>query len=466
MCADGELAAAGVDGADHRLAAAVEEELQDRGAERPLVPRATVDLDELVRTAHHARAVGRSQATATDERRDVGRDTRDRMPPLFRRPTNAPGHSGWFDIDGSCPAVAARRVHDHTNAEPRVTAQLASRRARREGGRAILMLARPRAGLGQPALPAVPRPARAAGSTGRAERRVSTRRPLGRATCVWGTAMTRRDVRTGVLGVMLLCLLPALALAQATQQFEPQFAQPGKDVVWVPTPEAMVDRDARHGEGHTRRCRRRPRVWRWPAGDRGGEARRTGPWRRVQPRHGAAVEATGARRGRPRARDVRRRRHVRGRHRRRHGDGGVPAHREHATPAGPSSSRCGRARASSPTRSAIPEWPADARVTRPDCTAWCTALLWMVPARSHGDWQIDGRADAAPRSALPEGVGPADGSGRQQHDPGRHDQRARRRVHDRRRRRMRLRLEGDRLVGTRTEAGRIGAMAGHTRAKR
>ena len=38
----------------------------------------------------------------------------------------------------------------------------------------------------------------------------------------------------------------------------------------------------------------------------------------------------------------------------------------------------------------IPEWPADARITRPDCTAWCTALLWIVPAQVGGDWQIEG----------------------------------------------------------------------------
>jgi hypothetical protein len=29
----------------------------------------------------------------------------------------------------------------------------------------------------------------------------------------------------------------------------------------------------------------------------------------------------------------------------------------------------------------IPGWPADERRVRPDCTAWCTALLWRVPER-------------------------------------------------------------------------------------
>jgi hypothetical protein len=38
---------------------------------------------------------------------------------------------------------------------------------------------------------------------------------------------------------------------------------------------------------------------------------------------------------------------------------------------------------------AIPEWPADERRTRPDCTAWCTALLWIVPAQVGGEWQME-----------------------------------------------------------------------------
>ena len=40
---------------------------------------------------------------------------------------------------------------------------------------------------------------------------------------------------------MLALILPIAALAQ-TQSFEPYEGQPGKDVVWVPTPRALVDR--------------------------------------------------------------------------------------------------------------------------------------------------------------------------------------------------------------------------------
>ena len=44
-----------------------------------------------------------------------------------------------------------------------------------------------------------------------------------------------------LLAAAILAAAPATAAAQATQTFEPLFAQPGKDVVWVPTPEVMVD---------------------------------------------------------------------------------------------------------------------------------------------------------------------------------------------------------------------------------
>jgi SAM-dependent methyltransferase len=46
------------------------------------------------------------------------------------------------------------------------------------------------------------------------------------------------------LCALTLALAPASALAQATQTkpFEPVVSQPGKDVVWVPTPQALVDK--------------------------------------------------------------------------------------------------------------------------------------------------------------------------------------------------------------------------------
>jgi SAM-dependent methyltransferase len=39
-----------------------------------------------------------------------------------------------------------------------------------------------------------------------------------------------------------LCLITAIGFAQPAQQYEPQVGQEGKDVVWVPTPQALVDK--------------------------------------------------------------------------------------------------------------------------------------------------------------------------------------------------------------------------------
>ena len=36
------------------------------------------------------------------------------------------------------------------------------------------------------------------------------------------------------------------------------------------------------------------------------------------------------------------------------------------------------------------EWEADRTETISDCVSWCTALLWIVPAKVHGTWQTPG----------------------------------------------------------------------------
>ena len=106
--------------------------------------------------------------------------------------------------------------------------------------------------------------------------------------------MVRRAGLT--LGV---CLLAVSAHAQATatqkpaeqQQFEPKVGQAGKDVVWVPTSQALVDKmldmakvtpqdvvyDLGSGDGRTVIT----------AAKRGAH----GYGRRIQPGHGRAVEA-------------------------------------------------------------------------------------------------------------------------------------------------------------------------------
>src|SRR5919107_592988 len=47
-------------------------------------------------------------------------------------------------------------------------------------------------------------------------------------------------------GSLLLALSPslitAIGFAQPAKQYEPQVGQEGKDVVWVPTPQALVDK--------------------------------------------------------------------------------------------------------------------------------------------------------------------------------------------------------------------------------
>jgi len=52
-------------------------------------------------------------------------------------------------------------------------------------------------------------------------------------------------MRRDIAFFLALFLAPGLALAQAPakpQPYEPVFGQPGKDAVWVPTPQALVDR--------------------------------------------------------------------------------------------------------------------------------------------------------------------------------------------------------------------------------
>src|SRR3990167_10886725 len=53
--------------------------------------------------------------------------------------------------------------------------------------------------------------------------------------------MTRSLFVRWVLWTLHLWLVPASALAQ-TKEFEPQVGQAGKDVVWVPTPQVLVDK--------------------------------------------------------------------------------------------------------------------------------------------------------------------------------------------------------------------------------
>ncbi len=56
--------------------------------------------------------------------------------------------------------------------------------------------------------------------------------------------MTRRHALARSLLMLMLSLAsaPAFAQAQATKPFEPSVGQAGKDVIWVPTPQELVDK--------------------------------------------------------------------------------------------------------------------------------------------------------------------------------------------------------------------------------
>lgn len=260
------------------------------------------------------------------------------------------------------------------------------------------------------------------------------------------------EVRTGCLVLILTLLAPAFAAGQATQQFEPQFAQPGKDVVWVPTPETMVDLmldmakvtandvvvDLGSGDGRmviaaARRGARARGVEYNP--DMVQLSKRRAQEAGVQDRatfvQGDMFEA-----------DV--------------SDATVMAVfllTENMRRLQPTFLALRPGTRIVSNTFAIPEWPADDRRTRPDCTAWCTALLWIVPAQVGGQWQtpegprlqldqhfqkvtglltgpvgsstIQGGTITGPEVAFTVGTAS-----------------------------YALRLEGDRLVGTRTEEGR------------
>jgi precorrin-6B methylase 2 len=53
--------------------------------------------------------------------------------------------------------------------------------------------------------------------------------------------LVSRTARVAVLTAALSCALSSFALAQ-NKPFEPSVGQPGKDVVWVPTPQALVEK--------------------------------------------------------------------------------------------------------------------------------------------------------------------------------------------------------------------------------
>ena len=191
-----------------------------------------------------------------------------------------------------------------------------------------------------------------------------------------------------LLAAAILAAAPATAAAQATQTFEPLFAQPGKDVVWVPTPEVMVDLmldmaqvtaddmvvDLGSGDGRmviaaARRGARARGIEFNP--DMVALSRRRAYEAGVQQRatfvEGDMYEA-----------DI--------------SDASVMALfllTENMRRLQPKFLQLRPGTRIVSNTFAMPEWPADDRRTRQDCTAWCTALLWIVPAQVGGQWRLD-----------------------------------------------------------------------------
>ncbi len=200
-----------------------------------------------------------------------------------------------------------------------------------------------------------------------------------------------RRTRGGFVFAAILVVLSTPAFGQtgqAGQAFEPQFAQPGKDVVWVPTPESMValmldmarvtpaDLVVDLGSGDGRMV--------IAAAKRGARSR------------GVEYNPDMVQLSRARAHEAgvqARATFVQGdMYEAEIGDATVMALfllTENLRRLQPKLLALTPGTRIVSNTFAIPEWPADDSRTRPDCTAWCTALLWIVPAQVGGEWTLD-----------------------------------------------------------------------------
>ena len=180
-----------------------------------------------------------------------------------------------------------------------------------------------------------------------------------------------------------------VAGAALAEKFEPRVGQPGKDVVWVPSPQALVDRmmdlaevgpgkvhfDLGSGDGRTVIT----------AAKRGATAFGVefNP-NMVEPR---ARKRQGRRRDR--TRHLHRGRPVPGRHLQGHRRSRCSCCRTSICGCARSCWTCSPAPASCRTRSTwatgSPEQTIQAGA---ECTSWCRAHLWIVPAKVAGTWKL------------------------------------------------------------------------------
>ena len=193
----------------------------------------------------------------------------------------------------------------------------------------------------------------------------------------------------GVVFALLLAFVTIInggsASAQQEQPPEPRLNQPGKDVQWVPTPPGARREDARHGGCDTEGSARRSWVGRRGPRDCGGQARRPRAWDRIRPRSGRVLEAQrrGGRRQvahQIRSRDI---------FKSDFSDATVvttfllPSMNLRLRPTFLAMKPGTRIVANT---FAIGEWQPDESAAIEPCERWCTALLWIVPARVGGTW--------------------------------------------------------------------------------
>src|SRR6266581_3170224 len=153
----------------------------------------------------------------------------------------------------------------------------------------------------------------------------SSRPPQVRVTQLWRKNMTVWRFTSRWLSALVFSAIAVCAFAQAPDaEFKPEVGQSGKDVVWVPSPQELVDKmldmakvtsrdyviDLGSGDGRTVIT----------AAKRGARA-----GRRVQPGHGRAVQAQRRQGGGERQGGLRRSRHFQER--------SLPRHRHHPVPA-------------------------------------------------------------------------------------------------------------------------------------
>ena len=86
--------------------------------------------------------------------------------------------------------------------------------------------------------------------------------------------MTALPYVRGTALASLVLAASACAIAQTqtppATAYEPTVGQSGKDVVWVPTPQALVDQMLDMATGHRQRLRHRSRIGRRPHRDHRG----------------------------------------------------------------------------------------------------------------------------------------------------------------------------------------------------